>query len=225
MKTEKFAKLLLQWYQNNGRSYAWRGKNDPYAILIAEIMLQRTRASQVEPVYLSFIEEFPTLKELNDASYKRIEKHFAKLGLIWRAGLVRSLAHELVTEFNGKVPDSAKQLLSLPGVGEYVADAVLSSAYGRHVAAVDANVCRILGRIFNLKARGEARRDSKFKELAQKILPRGRAKEFNWAMIDFGALVCAPRKPACGTCPLSSICDYGKGRQGNSPALGITQVG
>jgi len=217
MKMEKFVELLLEWYQKNGRSYAWRRKNDPYEILIAEIMLQRTKAAQVEPVYLSFIRDFPTPKELNDAPRKEVETHFAKLGLMWRAVLVKSLAAELVTRFDGRVPSNREQLLSLSSVGEYIADAVLSFAYGRDVAVVDANVCRILGRVFGLEARGEARRDPKFREIAQNTLPQGKAKEFNWAMIDLGALVCTPRKPSCGLCLMLPICDYGQEHRVRKP--------
>jgi len=217
MKMEKFAELLLEWYQKNGRSYAWRRKNDPYEILIAEIMLQRTKADQVEPVYLSFIRTFPTPKELNDASRKEVETHFAKLGLMWRAVLVKSLAAELVTRFDERVPSNREQLLSLSSVGEYIADAVLSFAYGRDVAVVDANVCRILGRVFGLEARGEARRDPRFREIAQNTLPHGKAKQFNWAMIDFGALVCTPRNPSCGICPILPICDYGQEHHARKP--------
>jgi len=217
MKMGKFAELLLEWCQKNGRSYAWRRKNDPYEILIAEIMLQRTKADQVEPVYLSFIREFPTPKELNDAPREEVETHFAKLGLMWRAVLVKSLAAELVTRFDGRVPSNREQLLSLSSVGEYIADAVLSFAYGRDVAVVDANVCRILGRVFGLEARGEARRDPRFREIAQNTLPEGKAKEFNWAMIDLGALVCTPRNPSCGICPILPICDYGQEHHARKP--------
>lgn len=203
-----FSRLLLAWYKENGRNYVWRHKSDPYEILIAEIMLQRTKADQVEPVYISFLEQFPTPEELNRASEEEIGTYFRKLGLLWRTALLKRFAEELLNKFGGRIPESRNRLLSLPAVGEYMADAVLSFAFGKDVAVVDANVCRIIGRVFGLKARGEARRDRRFRRVAQQMLPAGRAKEFNWAMIDFAALVCRPHDPKCSTCPLSKFCTY-----------------
>jgi len=106
------------------------------------------------------------------------------------------------------VPDNRKTLLSLPAVGEYMADAVLSFAYGKDVVVVDANVCRVIARIFGIEPRGEARRDVRLRKRAQEILPVGRAKEFNWAMIDFAALICTPRNPRCDNCPMHEFCFY-----------------
>jgi A/G-specific adenine glycosylase len=91
-----------------------------------------------------------------------------------------------------------------------MADAVLAFAYGKDVAVVDANVCRILERVFGLEARGEARRDPRFRRIVQEIVPKGRAKEFNWAMIDFAALICTPRSPGCPKCPVREMCRYRK---------------
>ena len=200
--------LLLEWYIDNKRSYVWRGKKDPYKILIAEIMLQRTKADQVEPVYLSFLKKFPTPEELNRASEEEISFYFKKLGLLWRAPLLKRLAKELVDRFEGKIPESRNRLLSLPAIGEYVADAVLSFAFGKDIAVVDANVCRVIGRVFGLKAKGEARRDHRFRMIAQQILPPGKAKEFNWSMIDFASLICVPHNPKHSICPLREICSY-----------------
>jgi len=204
----EIARRLLDWFLRNGRNYPWRNTQDPYKILIAEIMLQRTKADQVEPVYREFVEKFPSPHELNKASIKDIEKFFTRLGLRWRAGLVKALARELVKRFNGKVPENRDELLSLPSVGDYMADAVLSFAYERSVAVVDSNICRILERVFDLKPRGEARRDPKFRKIADKIIPAGKAKPFNWAMIDLAALICTPRNPKCHLCPLCDICRY-----------------
>lgn len=200
--------LLLEWFRENGRSYVWRRKEDPYEILVAEIMLQRTRANQVEPVYLDFIRKFPNAQELNRATEEKIGEYFGRLGLLWRAKLIKRLARELVSRFGGKIPKSRDLLLSLPAVGEYMADAVLCFAYGKDVAVVDANVCRVIERVFGIVAKGEARRDRRFRSLAQEMVPSGRANEFNWAMIDFAALVCTPRNPKHDVCPINKFCDY-----------------
>lgn len=207
METQKiFVNCLLKWFTENGRDFIWRQKSDPYQILIAEIMLQRTKASQVEPVYEDFLKKFPTPQKLNDASEKEIGEYFGRLGLLWRTQLVKRLARELIGRFKGKVPEKRRMLLSLPAVGEYIADAILCFAYDKDIAVVDANVCRIIGRIFGIKARGEARRDRRFREMVQKMLPQGEAKNFNWGMIDFAALVCTPSNPKCNECPMSKIC-------------------
>lgn len=203
-----FVNYLLKWYEENRRDFIWRKKTDPYEILIAEIMLQRTKAAQVEPVYVDFLKKFPNPQKLKEATEKEIREYFSRLGLLWRTALVKQLARELTDKFKGKVPESRNALLSLPAVGEYMADAVLSFAYGKDVAVVDANVCRIIARVFGIKSKGEARRDIKFRTVAQKLLPPRRAKEFNWAMIDFAALICTPRTPKCGTCPMNEFCFY-----------------
>ncbi len=205
---KKLSEHLLEWYEKNKRDYLWRKKKDPYKILIAEIMLQRTKADQVLPVYLSFMKEFPVIQKLNEAGEDEIRKYFSRLGLLWRAQLVKDLAKELMNRFKGKVPENRTELLSLPGVGEYIADAVLSFAYRRDVAVVDSNVCRIIGRVFDIKAKGEARRDPKFRKIAQEMLPAGKARKFNLALLDFAALVCIPKNPKCHICPINDLCAY-----------------
>lgn len=210
MTKKRISSLLIKWYRNNGRKYPWRKDRTPYRILIAEIMLQRTKADQVAPVYLSFLNEFPDPERLGKASKEEIAKYFLKLGLIRRARLVELLGKELLARFNGKIPRNRKELLSLPSVGEYMADALLCFAFDEDVAVVDSNVCRIIGRVFNLKARGEARRDPQFRQAVNKLLPRSKAKEFNWGIIDLGALVCTPQNPSCDLCPLEPWCIYAK---------------
>ena len=207
-KIAAFAPLLLKWYHTEDkRSFPWRKSKNPYHILIAEIMLQRTKADQVVPTYLSFIHHFPSVKELSDAKLSEIKAHFSGLGLLWRAKNVKKLADKLVSN-SGEVPSKREQLMSLPSVGEYVADAVLCFAYSRDTAIVDANVCRVIGRVFGLKPRGEARRDPAYRALAERLQPRGKCKEFNWAMIDHGSLICLSRGPLCYKCPLNKICEY-----------------
>ena len=207
-REKELASRLLAWWRKSKRSYPWRREKNPYKVLIAELMLQRTKADQVMAVYPSFLERFQTPRALAAARLEDVEVFFRRLGLIWRAKKVKGLGDALVMNFNSQVPDTREGLLSLPGVGEYAADAVLASVYGETVAAVDANVCRVIGRLFGMEARGEARRDPKFKEVAQRMVPESRAKEFNWAMIDFAALICTPRNPKCCTCPLAKICKF-----------------
>jgi A/G-specific adenine glycosylase len=203
---------LLEWFRRHGRSYPWRENTEPYRVLIAEIMLQRTRADQVLPVYRSFLEKFPDPTFLAEAKPEEIEEVFAKLGLKWRAEKVKNLARVLVSEYDGRIPDTRKGLLSLPGVGEYAADAVLCFAYGRNATVIDANVCRVIERLFGLKPIGEARRDLRFRRAAQRLVPKRKARELNWAIIDLAAIICTPKNPKCDKCPLEEVCLYKRKR-------------
>ncbi|MEM2129636.1 MAG: hypothetical protein QXZ70_03450, partial [Candidatus Bathyarchaeia archaeon] len=190
------------------RSFPWRKSKDPYQILIAEIMLQRTKAEQVVPVFLKFIERFPSPKELNNAKMSEIESYFDKLGLIWRAKKVKCLSEKLVGDYNGSVPRERSKLLALPGVGDYVADAVRCFAFDEDVAIIDSNVCRVLRRVFGLEPKSEARRSPLYKEIAEQLAPRGKCKEYNWAIIDHASDICRPKNPKCEICSLNTICNY-----------------
>ena len=207
---KNIANKLIRWYEKNGRKFPWRYEQAPYKIMIAEIMLQRTKAEQVVPVYLSFINEFPNPSKLYAASEEEIVKYFHKLGLFHRAELVKNLSGVLVQRFKGNIPENREDLLSLPAVGEYVASAILSFAFDKRVSIVDSNVCRVVSRVFGLKSRGEARRDPSLKRIVDQILPEKKVKEFNWAIIDLAAKICFPRKPLCDICPLKNLCAYAK---------------
>jgi len=203
---EELGEEILGWWYENRRDYPWRRETDPYRILVAEIMLQRTRAEQVVPVYLEFIGRYPTVYDLAGADLKEVGEYFAKLGLRWRAGRVLEMAKYVVERFRGKLPESREELLEIPAVGDYVADAILIFAYGRDRVAVDSNVVRIVERLFCAKSRGEGRRDPEIRRIANSMLVPGKAREFNWALIDFGSLVCRSVNPLCGDCPLRGKC-------------------
>ncbi len=200
------AKILLQWWRKNKRNYPWRREKDPYKILIAELMLQRTKADQVAMVYSHFISRFPNPTALASAQSSEIQNFFRQLGLLWRVKKVKKLGLTLKKRFAGRIPNNREELLSLPGVGEYIADAVLASAFNEKVVAVDMNVCRVVRRLFDLKPRGECKRDPQVRKKVQQMMPENNVKEFNWAMMDFAALVCIPRNPRCRICPLKTKC-------------------
>jgi A/G-specific adenine glycosylase len=212
-KIVAFGRLLLKWYfAEDKRSFPWRDSRNPYHILLAEVMLQRTKADQVVPIFQSFIQEFPSAETLSKASVSEIEGYFSKLGLLWRAKNVKRLAEKLVADFGGEVPKDRNQLMSLPAIGEYIADAILCFAYGKKVATVDSNVCRIIGRVFGLKPKGEARRDPVYRKIAEQTLPRSNCRKFNWGLIDLAFLICLPKKPQCQRCPFNRLCEFAKER-------------
>jgi len=213
-KAGEAADRLLVWWKKSKRDYPWRKDLSPYKVLIAEMMLQRTKADQVVPLYRAFLRKFPSPRDIASARPGEVEDFFRHLGLLWRAKKVRMLGKDLLSRFESRVPNSREELLSLPGIGEYAADAVLAFAYGKDTAVVDANVCRVISRLFGLESRGEARRDPRFREMAKEMVPKGRAREFNWAIIDFAALVCMPNNPKCGVCPINLLCIYYEGKRG-----------
>jgi len=203
---------LIKWWRAHGRRYPWRETRDPYKIIVAEIMLQRTKADQVLPVYRDFLEKFPTIHHLVRAAPEEIEEFFKRLGLRWRADKIRKMADFVVREYNGRFPRSKEMLMKIPGVGDYISSALLSFAYGLPYVVVDSNVCRIIQRVFGIKARGEARRDKRFHELAREMLPENEdSRLLNFALIDFAALVCKPRRPLCSSCPIRNLCSYYSG--------------
>lgn len=119
---------------------------------------------------------------------------------------IKSLATDIVARFSGNIPSTRNELLNLPGIGDYIADAVLCFAFGQPVVVVDWNVARFICRFFGIKAKGEARRDKKVLEYARRMIPQSHIREFNWALLDLSALVCKPRKPLSSICPLRAWC-------------------
>jgi A/G-specific adenine glycosylase len=204
--SSEIAILLIDWFKKEGRKFPWRKNADPYNVLIAEIMLQRTKAEQVVPIFNAFLEKYPNVKELNKASEEEISEFFTKLGLKHRAKLTKSLAKMLVCEFDSIIPTEREKLLELPAVGEYVSDALLCFSFKKRVSIIDSNVCRIISRVFKANAKGEARRDPSFRKIADGLLPDEKIREFNWALIDLASKICRPRAPKCDECPLNQRC-------------------
>jgi A/G-specific adenine glycosylase len=201
--------MLIRWWLKNRRSYPWRETCDPYKILLAEIMLQRTRAEQVVGVYLEFLKKFPTIFDLARASEKDIAPFFSRLGLSWRTKTTKKMAEFIVEKYNGLVPQAMEQLLEIPAVGEYIAAAVMSFAYGKPVVVVDSNVCRVIMRVYGINGDGEPRKNKKIRNIANETLPtKEKSRSINLAFIDFAALVCKPVKPLCSSCPINPWCEY-----------------
>jgi len=206
-KKDEFAKRLLEWHAKNKRDFSWRRTKDPFHILIAEIMLRKTDAKKVCKIYDEFIRRYPTPKALAKADAKKLKKQIHLLGIHRRAELLKSLAQDLMKEHSGIVPRNKAKLLDLPGVGEYIANAVLCFAFDYDAPLLDANIIRILNRVFALKSpKARQRTDKMMWDAAEKLIPSGQAKEFNWAILDFAALICTVQKPKCSACPIEKLC-------------------
>ncbi len=201
---------LLRWWEKNRRHFPWRETSDPYRVLVAELMLRRTRAPQVVPVYTGFISEFPDAKSLALASGERIREILRPFGLEKRAGDMVLLARAL-RDHAGRIPEDPDLLRSLPGVGDYVASAVLCFAFGHPVPVADVNTCRVVCRFFGITTAREARRSGEVRAILQAIAASGHARESNLALMDLAASICRPGVPVCACCPLEQRCRKGGG--------------
>jgi A/G-specific adenine glycosylase len=200
---------LLRWYRRNGRDLPWRGERDPYRVLVSEIMLQQTQVGRVLVKYPSFLKRFPTLKKLAQARISEVIRAWQGMGYNNRAVRLRELAICLVKDLNGKMPETPVELGKLPGVGRYTANAVACFAFRKPVPVVDTNIERVLTRLYPDKLRHHRLRgrDSQVVwGVAEAILPRRRASDWNQALMDLGALICTAATPKCEICPVSKFC-------------------
>ncbi len=203
-----FATRLLSWYAKHKRDLPWRrDAHDPYRVWISEIMLQQTQVATVIPYYERFLARFPNVQALANAKLDAVLKAWEGAGYYARARNLHRAAQEIVARFGGQLPSTVAELLTLPGIGRYTAGAIASIAFKRDAPVVDGNVVRVLCRYFNIKR--DPKNSGTQKELwmlAENLLPRGRASDFNQGLMELGATICTPRNPQCGTCPLHRTC-------------------
>ena len=197
---------MLAWSRTHGRSFPWRERRDPYAILIGEVLLQRTRGENVAPVYDEFLGRWPEPANLARARESSIASVIRPLGLAKRAPMLRDLGRALVSRGSTQLTDPA-ELLSLPGVGPYTAHAVLVFAMDRTLPLVDWVIARVLRRYFGLKESRRPNADGELWALAARLARPSRARDLWLATLDFAAAVCRPT-PICAGCPLESSCAY-----------------
>lgn len=209
-KSEQFAQRLLIWFEENQRQFPWRRTKDPYNVLLAEVFLRKTNAPKVVCVYERFVSRYPRFEALANIPEQELEKVLKPLGLYRRrARDLRRLAEIVMAKYDGEIPSSREELMELPGVGSYTANAVLCFAFGETVPLLDTNVIRVVTRVFSFKPkRKRARDDPEMWRAVRRIVPRGKARDFNLAMLDLAAATCLPRKPKCVMCPVFSLCDY-----------------
>jgi len=202
---------LLEWFKSNGRDLPWRQTANPFHILLAEKLLQQTRAQPVViEAYVELVRRYPNPQALACADIVEIEGIIQQLGLHYRAQEMVRLAQEIVLRFGGNVPRTLDDLLDLPGVGDYTGRAVLSFAFGDDVPIVDTNVARFLYRLYGIRGSlpsNPARRKSLL-ELAARLIPQGYSRDFNLAVLDLCAELCKPRTPLCKECPVSIYCSF-----------------
>ncbi len=201
-----FQRALLGWWEGNARDLPWRRTRDPYRILVAEVMLQQTQVDRVIPYYIAWLERFPDVQALASAPTADVIRLWKGLGYNRRAvNLQRAAA--AVVERGGTFPDTVEDLLALPGIGPYTAGAIACFAFERNVPFIDTNMRRVLHRVFvgsDVPERQAS--DREVLEIAETAIPYGDGWRWNQALIEFGALQCTARTPACVVCPAQAFC-------------------
>lgn len=227
-KIVAFSELVVAWADRNLRTFPWRSPRvSPYQVLIAEVLLKRTTARAASRVYQDFLSRYPTVLILSSATEKELTRALSTVGLQrQRARTLSRMGKYLIEEQGGDIPHELEKLRELPGVGEYSARAILSFAFDRPVAILDANVIRVLRRVF--RSTLPMRAGERFLQgVADKLLPQADHKRYNWALLDIGAVLCRYVDPRCIDCPLNSCCDYyievgaSRSKAGDSPVVQV----
>jgi len=201
-----FRRRLLRWYSRHARTFPWRTTKSPFRLLLAEMMLQRTRAEQVVPVYETLVAEAGSPALLAHLRLPTLRRILKPLGLSWRVANFRDVAHALITKHGGRLPETRPELTALPGVGDYVAGIILAVGLRQREWVVDSNIVRVYRRYFGLKTSKEGRRDRWVIQTAKLYADSRKPREATLALLDFASLVCKPCKPECHGCPVKRDC-------------------
>ncbi len=207
-KFEDIIQVIFTWYNEHGRDFPWRHTRNPYKIMIAEFMLHRTKAQQVVPVYLEFIKKYPDIRSLASANAEHIKKVTEHLGLHWRSRHFVDAAKYIIERLDGRLPDNYDDLREIPGVGEYIAGAILTICFNKPVPVVDSNIARFINRFYGLRLEGELRRKKEIIKKASELFHHNEPGKLLFALVDFTALICQPGQPKCERCPLRSSCKF-----------------
>jgi len=216
---EQLRAELRKWYLKNCRDLPWRRSDDPYRIWVSEVMLQQTQVNTVLKYYPQFLKKFSTIKKLARADLQAVLKAWEGMGYYARARNLHRAAKAVVKDYTGEVPSTWEAFHGLPGVGDYIAAAVLSIAFNQPHPVVDGNVKRVLARLHKIHAPvNQTSSYSQYKEAAAKLLDSRQPGIFNQAIMELGALICKPRNPLCAACPLNPLCGaYQTQQVGNFP--------
>jgi A/G-specific adenine glycosylase len=231
-RVRAFRRLLLNWFRREGRYFPWRSPSaSRYALIVSEILLQRTRAETVAEFFPRFVKRYPSWNHLAVAKEDELRAFLEPIGL-WRrrAASLRALAQEMKLR-RGRFPSTREEIESLPGVGQYVASAAMVFCHGEREPLLDVNMARVLERCFAPRRLVDIRYDPWLQALARSVVNHPRAREINWAVLDLAATVCTTRNPRCDSCPVQSCCSHAfnrrrslgdTGKRSNSTRLQLT---
>jgi A/G-specific adenine glycosylase len=209
----KISEILIRWYHDHKRDLPWRKTRDPYAIWVSEIILQQTRVSQGIDYYYRFMKRFPDLESLAGAETGEVLKAWQGLGYYARARNMHAAALQMVRVHGGKFPSTYRELLGLNGIGPYTAAAIASIAFNEPRAVIDGNVHRVIARLYGLSDPPGRSASGAISRQAAMLLDESAPGIYNQAIMEFGALVCTPASPSCGSCPLQESCSaYQRGQ-------------
>jgi A/G-specific adenine glycosylase len=203
----RFRQRLLTWYARHGRDLPWRNTDDPYHILVSEIMLQQTQVDRVLPKYAEWLQKYPSFDALATAPEHEVTATWYPLGYNVRPRRLQTIAREAVAHYGGELPSDEATLLSFAGIGAYTAGAIRSFAFRERAAILDTNVARVLFRVF--VGRGDPKSHAMKRHLwrlSETVMPMRRVFDFNQALMDFGAMTCVARNPKCHECPMAKSC-------------------
>jgi len=205
----RFRDRLLTWYRRHGRDLPWRKTDDPYHILVSEIMLQQTQVDRVLPKYAEWLDKYPSMEALASAPEREVAATWRPLGYNIRPRRLQSIAREAVAKYGGRLPSDEATLLSFEGIGQYTAGAIRSFAFRERAAILDTNVARVLFRVYvgagDLKSHAMKRH---LWTVSEALVPVRQAFDFNQALMDFGAMICTARAPRCLVCPMKKECAW-----------------
>jgi A/G-specific adenine glycosylase len=211
MNRGSLVRAAVGWYRKNRRCLPWRHARDPYSIWISEIMLQQTQVSTVIPYYERFLLRFPDPATLAAADEEEVYRYWAGLGYYRRARQLHAAAKRITEQHSGRFPDRLEDLLALPGIGRYTAQAILSFAFDQRLGIVEANTQRLYARLMHWdRPLASTASQKALWEFAEAIVPAQLCGEFNQAMMEIGSQICTPKTPDCHHCPLLRFCPTGE---------------
>ena len=206
----KIRRALLRWYQDEGRHFRWRNRSAGlYQKIVAEVLLQRTQAGTVAAFYDDFLKRFPNWQSLAESSAAEIGNHIKPLGLWKRRGESLAALASVMSSRRGRFPRTRREIEQLPGVGQYIASAVLLFSQTEPEPLLDVNMARVLERLFGARTIVDIRYDPHLQFTSRVVLHGREPERINWAILDLAALICVSRNPRCSVCPLLRFCPTG----------------
>lgn len=215
-RKDSIREALFEWGRKHFRAFAWRRNRTPYSVLISEVLLKRTTASATTHVYEKFLALYPNIEILSKANKAELVALLSRIGYHKRRAMILvEMANYLMTKYQGRIPKSREELLEIPFIGHYTANAIISLGYGIPSAMVDSNVERIIKRLFlnHLSKKASLRIIQKVADI---LSPRENNQNYNYALLDFGAAICRYVNPKCQSCPINGFCDYNLSRKASS---------